>query len=408
MKICLINNLYKPYSRGGAEQVVEAIANGLQEVGYEIFIITTETKKQKNNLPSQAGKTKKQNSASTAQDREKIYYLRGFYYNLNKLPKFLRLFWHILDIFDIGSYWQVKSILKQERPEVVITHNLKGISYLIPRAIKSLKIRHIHTLHDIQLLHPSGLMIYGQERKIDSWLAKIYAGFCLWLFSATNIVISPSKWLMQEHTKRGFFKDAKQIILLNPNPSFPPSFFTKKKELGGKIFHFFYVGQIEEHKGILFLIKVFKELINELNVNKFKLIIAGDGSKIEKARELARDNKVIKFIGKQETEVIMELMGKANCLIVPSLCYENSPTVIYEALSVGLPVIASRIGGVVELIHNFGGILFTPNNKSDLMKKIKWAVKNPLELEKISHGYQEKFSTFKLENYINKLLELFN
>ncbi len=394
MKICLINNLYKPYSRGGAERVVETTADGLQRAGHKVFIITTTTHKH--------------SSAHTIQDEERIYYIRGLYYGLHQLPKFLRLFWHILDMFDIGSYWKLKSILIKEKPEVVITHNLKGISYLIPQAIKKLRIRHIHTLHDIQLLHPSGLMIYGQERKIDSWLAKIYAHFCLWLFDPVNIVISPSKWLLQEHIKRGFFKNTKKVVMPNPVPHFPSFSASKKRGLDSGIFRFLYVGQIEEHKGVLFLTKVFNKLLGEQGVDKCELVIVGDGSEIEKAKELTQDNKNIKFVGRQKTGVVMESMGKAGCLVVPSLCYENSPSVIYEALGAGLPVIASRIGGITELGHNFGGILFIPNSESDLIKKIKWVLKNPLKLNQIRQDYQKKLGYFKSENYINKLLKLFN
>ena len=147
MKICLINNLYKPYNRGGAERIVELIAAGLQGARHEVFLITTKP----------IGRKQKAESR-----KQKVYYINALYYNLNKLPKILRLFWHLCDMFDIGSYFKVKAILKKEKPDVVMTHNLKGVGYLIPSVIKNLGIKHIHTLHDIQLLHPSGLMMHGK------------------------------------------------------------------------------------------------------------------------------------------------------------------------------------------------------------------------------------------------------
>lgn len=392
MKVCLINNLYKPYVRGGAERVVELIADGWREAGHEVFVITTKPIFKKLEITNV---------------KYKIYNISALYYNLDQLPKILRFFWHTLDMFDVGSYWQIKSILIKEKPDIVITHNLKGIGYLIPIVIKNINIKHIHTLHDIQLLHPSGLMIYSQEKKINSRLAKIYSCLCLWLFNSITVVISPSDWLLSEHVKRGFFKKAKKIIL--PNPTCQQIFFPVSKEKSEKVskeFHILYVGQIEKHKGILFLIKTFNKLPGKLGASKCKLIIVGDGSKIKKAKELAQKNNNIKFIGQQKADDVKRLMKESNCLLVPSLCYENSPMVIYEALSIGLPVVASRLGGITELIHNFGGILFKPGREKDLASKIKWAINHPLELHRIGEKGKNKTSQLRIENYINKLIEL--
>jgi len=393
MKICLINNLYKPYNRGGAERVVELIAGGLWEAGHEVFLITT--------LPISR---KHKNTKTQKHKNTKIYYISALYYNLNFLPKVLRLFWHIGDMFDVGSYFKVKSILKKEKPDVVMTHNLKGVGYLIPKVIKRLGLKHIHTLHDIQLLHPSGLMLYGKEKQIDSVLAKMYAGVCRWLFGSPDTVISPSKWLMKMHTDRGFFKDAKQVIIFNPVHK--TEIQIVKDQYDNKIFNFLYVGQIEKHKGILFLIKVFQMLCEELDGVNCELVIIGDGSKMKQAKKLSSNNKNIRLLGKQSKKEVKNLMQKADCLVVPSLCYENSPTVIYEALSIGLPVIASRIGGITELIYNTGGILFRPGNGGDLMYQMKWAMEHGRELRKISENGKEKVKQFGLDNYINTMLRL--
>jgi 5-oxoprolinase (ATP-hydrolysing) len=65
-------------------------------------------------------------------------------------------------------------------------------------AIKSLKIRHIHTLHDIQLASPSGLMIKGEENswQQNSFPVKLYTFICRKLFNQIDYVISPSKLLL--------------------------------------------------------------------------------------------------------------------------------------------------------------------------------------------------------------------
>jgi len=374
MKICLINNLYKPYNRGGAERVVEIIAEEFEKQGNEVFVISTKPFFVKCNL------------------LVKNYYINSFYYNLHKLPKFLRLIWHFFDIFDILSYLKVKKILKKEKPDIIITHNLKGISYLVPKIIKNLKIKYIHTLHDIQLLHPSGLMIHGKEKIINNLFAKIYQAICKNIFNSPDVVISPSKWLMKMHEDRGFFKNSKKVII--PNPIIlNKKLFNKIKEKNKK-FIFLYVGQLEEHKGILFLINVFNKIEN------CELAVVGTGH----CHVHENNNKNINFLGKLKNSEVNKLMQESDALIMPSLCYENSPTVIYEAFANGLPVISSNIGGSPELLKDGAGLLFQAGDENDLIKKINYAMEHKNELREMAKNGSKKIKEFSVEKYIEKLM----
>ena len=124
MKICLINNLYKPYNKGGAEQVIELLYNDFLKKDYKPFIIST--------------------SIENDKKLENNYLLKSKYYNLEKIPIFFRLFWHIYDMFDFWTALKVRKIIKQENPDLIITHNLKGLSFLIPLFYQ--KIKSIFTL----------------------------------------------------------------------------------------------------------------------------------------------------------------------------------------------------------------------------------------------------------------------
>jgi glycosyltransferase involved in cell wall biosynthesis len=405
MKICLITNLYKPYARGGAETVVQVVKESLEKRGDEVFIITTKPWLGFKDLIIKRLKD------------YKIYYINGFYYNLNKIPKFLRLFWHVFDMFDVLSYFRVKNILKKEKPDLVITHCLKGVGFLIPLAIKNLKIKHIHTLHDIQLLHPSGLMFYGKEKILGGLFAKIYQNFCRFLFGSPAVVISPSRWLLNLHAERGFFGNSKMIVMPNPAEFAPTSAAGRKR---GDGFKFLYVGQIEEHKGILFLIKAFKLFLENSrdstppapplakggDIIMPELIIAGDGAKFAEAKKLAGENKNIKLLGRKNREEVAELMRGADCLIVPSLCYDNSPMVIYEAFVANLPVIGAEIGGISELLDKNTGFLFKPGDEDDLINKIKQAFSSTEALKSIAQIGRDKVKNFGAEEYANKLVSL--
>jgi glycosyltransferase involved in cell wall biosynthesis len=390
MKIFLINNLYGKFSRGGAERIVKLTADGFVARGHEVMVITTRPFFSR---PPQAD------------GLVKIRYFAGLYYYVDRMPKILRLFFHLYDMFDCLSYFKLRTILKNEKPDLVITHNLTGIGFWTPALINKLKIKHVHTLHDIQLLHPSGLMLFGKEKIINSMVAKIYQTICKKLFSRVPVVISPSHWLLREHVRRGFFYGAKQVVLPNPAPDWAAEAPVKEKTDSGSI-RLLYAGQVEEHKGVLFLIKALSVLKNDPDFPAYKLTLAGPGTDMERARIEARGNGNIEFTGRVSSASVELLMRQSDYLIVPSLCYENSPTVIYEAVSLGLPVIASRLGGIIELTHEFGGILFNPGDKNDFAGKLIWAAKNPAPLNKQAGCGMRMIKNRSFGRYLQKLLVL--
>ncbi|MDP3899572.1 MAG: glycosyltransferase [bacterium] len=399
MKIVLINNLFKPYARGGAERVVETIADGLTEQGHEVIVVSTRLF---------------QVTIRQLADKYEKYFFYPWniisYFNLHKLPKILRLPWQLINIFNIQSYFKIKKILRREKPELVMTHNLMGVGFLTPLAIKKLNIKHIHVLHDIQLIHPSGLIIKGGENITESFFARVYQNINKKLFGSPNAVISPSRWLLGQYAQKGFFKNSKKIIINNPIPSIPHGIATSSSRvpsrgLGTRYgtpprndnkdkFIFLYVGQVEKHKGAEIMVDSFKQLKNE----NAELWIVGSGSEISSIKYQISNTQNIKLLGKKTPNEVHEIMKKAHCLVVPSLCYENSPTVIFEARQNNLPVIASSIGGIPEMLDK--QFLFKAGDEGSLKNKMQWVIDNYGKMQ------VEKPVNFSVNEYIEKILEL--
>jgi len=370
MKICLINNSYKPFSRGGADRVAEIIANGLAERGHGVFVIAT--KPFFKNLPIRPARPPCPLSetglrqADAGNSRLPIYFIPGFFYYLNQIPAIFRIFWHLIDMFDIGTCYKVKSIFKKEKPDIVITNNLKGLSYLLPRLFKRMRIRHIHILHDVQLIHPSGLLICGREELPHNQAAAYYARLCVLIFGSPEVVISPSAWLLEAHLSMGFFRKSQCQVMRNPVETVEPVL--KKPKSGGKM-RFVYVGQIEEHKGVKLLIDAFSSIYG--NDPAAGLTIIGAGSLKEDLAGRYSGYNNIDFTGKLECKAdILSKLSASDVLIVPSICHENSPTVIYEAVQAGIPVLGSDSSGIKELIEEFGGYTFKTGNSADLGKRL--------------------------------------
>ncbi len=391
MKICLVSNLYPPISRGGAERVAERVVRGLADAGHEVFVISTK--------PWDGWKSLK--PAAVDEKGTKVYrfYPLNIFYYLNdyKHNALWRAKWHFFDMFNCQSAGAVKKILRAEKPDLVLTHNLMGIGFKIPRAIRKLKIKHIHTLHDVQLAVPSGLILKGRENnwKQKTWLRKIYELICRWLFNSPDAVVSPSKWLLDFYLEKGFFKKSKKVVLPNPVERIYPAGIP----MDNSILKLLYLGQIEEHKGILFSVGVLKNL----DIN-FKLHIAGDGSKMEKLKQLvAGDNRFI-IHGKLSSEEVVKIFDQVDLTCVPSLCYENSPSVIYESLAAGVPVLAAKIGGVAELVNDGeNGFTFEAGNAEDLARVLKHAAASRDELQKMRLAAAKSVENFGIEKYIGQL-----
>jgi len=390
MKICVISNLFPPYVRGGAERVADRIARGLVDRGHQVSLISTRPE-----------------SGEVLESQEqgmKIFRFRpkNLYHVLEDRtqPFWKRIIWHLIDLFSSESAKQVSDILKQIQPEIVITHNLKGIGLTIPRAIHKLRIPHIHLLHDVQLIIASGMLIHGNE---DHWMNKgfwqeRYQVATRKAFGSPGVVISPSKFLLDYHLDRNFFLKSKAIVLPNPTPEFGG---VARKETSGPL-KLLSLASLEEHKGLHWLLEVLRGV-----QAPFELTVAGKGSLDAHVKNLSVIDQRFKFFGPFSKDEEVDLLSTADCLIVSSLCYENSPTVIYEALSCGVPVVASNIGGIPELIEEGeNGYLFEPGNGADLLKQLQKIERERKQWFERQDEIRMEISKHAMTHYLDKLEDI--
>ncbi len=382
MNIAIINNLYEPFARGGAERIAKLQFEGLAKNGHNVITISLRP------------------YGSLVRKSKNHYYINSIFPSLNRMPKFLRLFWHFWDIFNFVNYFKIKKILKAKKIDTVITHNMTGIGKLTLFYV-SKNYRHVHILHDIALLHPSGLMFYGAENILDSIFAKLFQRLTKIATRNINLITSPSSWLLDLHLQKGLFKTAKTNVLPNPIKVTSHLKLTRKSDS----FTFLYVGLIAKAKGLDVLLNAFSRL--NKSSQEIKLILIGkmiDGN----LQEIIDQNMEIDYLSELKNEEIMINMQIADCLIMPSVCYENSPTVVYEAMSQGTPVISSEIGGATELIEKFGGLLFEPGNELALRKHMENTIKNSTKAEDEVRLSKSIKKLYNLESYILSLESIIN
>ena len=395
MKVCLINNLYPPYSRGGAEHVVFSTVQGLLARGDEVVVITTAP----------------QASGLTEEAKLKIYRFQPrnvfFYTQARKHNWLARWLWHIIDMFHFGAARYVKKILEAEKPDIVHTHNLMGMSFLIPGVIRRLGLRHLHTVHDVQLVEPSGIILKLREKswRYNNFPTFVYSYIMKKLLGCPDVVISPSQFLLDFYAAHNFFAKSKKVMLRNPVARRADDIGPERHPYNH--IRFLYLGQIEEHKGVVFLVDAFRRLVRRAGLNA-ELNIVGDGSKFKPLKLLTANETRIILRGKVDRVELPKLFEDTDITVVPSLCYENSPTVIFESFSFGVPVLASRVEGIAELIREGeNGLTFETGNAGDLEEKLLWCVNNIYKVVEMGGKTGNFLKGLSTADYINKLGELY-
>ena len=113
------------------------------------------------------------------------------------------------------------------------------------------------------------------------------------------------------------------------------------------------------------------------------------------------------LVGRVDQFKVIDYYRQADLVVVPSLCYENSPTVIYERLVANVPVIASDIGGIVEIVKDdYNGFTFAPGNEKNLIEVLEHFLRQPGEIENLKKNCFISVRNYSAASYIKKLLSL--
>ncbi|MYF99730.1 glycosyltransferase family 4 protein [Candidatus Poribacteria bacterium] len=155
----------------------------------------------------------------------------------------------------------------------------------------------------------------------------------------------------------GFDPDSFEPIQRNPNPD---------------VVRCLAIGRLIPRKGFQFLIRALPQIIDKVN-SQFEIEIIGDGPYEDTLVELAEElgvNTHINFAGSVKYPDLPQKYREADIFILPSLA-EGMPLVVLEAMGTGLPIIASRVEGIDELVEDdLNGALFDPGDVDRLAECI--------------------------------------
>jgi glycosyltransferase involved in cell wall biosynthesis len=360
MKILIVSS--EPGSpRGfGSGKFVRTLCRALVESGFETLLLT-----------------------SFESDR-----LSGIPQVRRKIPRKL-----LFDYVNPLAQWELEKVSERFHPDVVHFNNVYGISSaLISRAARDFPT--VVTVHDYwPFCYFSTMMKRGQVCSMDCRnCAPPMTTVSRRIRHAQlreSILVGPSMYMAQRLKDAGF----PRVMHIPYGISIPP-------EPAPENARILFIGRLTHVKGIEDLVDVAARLTLPLHV-------FGDGPLATKVARRCRSYPHITFHG-FSTDIDFHLRGGGS-LVIPSTWPENQPFVALEALAHGLPIIASRIGGLPELVEaGKNGYLFEPGNRDELAELLKALAENRDIRREFTDASREMAKGFSVEKMVSSYESLYH
>lgn len=292
--------------------------------------------------------------------------------------------------YDWLAFWQMRKIMKEIKPSLVATHSSKA-GWLGRAAARSLRIPVIFTAH--------GWSFTEGVPAIRGWiytLAEKAAGYM------TDRIITVSEYDRRLCLRKGVAPDSKLVTIHN---GIPDMFCSVKRERAA-ITRLMMTARLEKPKNPLFLLQALAELPRD----DWELVLAGEGRQRAEIEEYILRWKLtprVRLLG--ERNDIPELLAGADIFLLLS-DWEGLPISILEAMRAGLPVIASHVGGVPELLDDgVEGFLITRNDLGMLKACLLSLIGDPQLRTMMGMAARKKYEEkFRIEDMIKKTLSVYD
>ncbi|MFH1233015.1 MAG: glycosyltransferase family 4 protein [Patescibacteria group bacterium] len=389
MKILLINKFH--YLRGGAERVYFNTAKVLSEHGHDLAFFSMNRPK---NVVSRWSK----------------YFIDYVDYQDKKLS-FLKKIKVVLKIlYNYQAKQNLEKLLREFQPDIAHLHNIyHQLSPSIIDMLKKYQIPMVMTLHDYKLICPNykiysknevcykcqGERYYNcffrkcmKDSYAKSFLVMIEAYLnnkILKLYHKIDLFIVPSHFMEDVCVKFGILENKLRVV-----NNFVDSSCISNAKVSDKSY-LLYFGRLSEEKGIDILLKAMEKIEDNI---KLKIVGVGPEEKNLKIKSVKlKVKKNIEFIGYKYGEELNNLIINAKAIIIPSIGLENMPMSMLESMALGKVVIASKIGGISEVIKDgVNGMLFSSGNSDSLATKIN-------QLREININDMEKNAIATIKNF---------
>lgn len=351
LRILYLNTLYAPNIGGGAEITLKALVETMAARGHEVCVVTTGRRPQVDDVDG---------------IRVVRIGVRNLYWHFERagIPRWKRAVWHLLDIYNPGMANAVMKVVDEFKPDVVSCHNLAGFSASVWSALSAAGVPLVQVLHDYYSLCPTSNMFRGGYP-----CTRPCTGCCALrmpharLSGRVSAVVGISRFILERHLQSRRFAGVRMRAVI-PNARQGKVAAPRAIAPEGTL-RFGFIGTLAPAKGIELLLEAYASL----TPGRHSLCVAGRGEPEYERHLQARASADIVFMG---NVAAADFFPAIDVLVVPSLWHEPLGMVIVEAFMHGVPVLASRVGGIPELVEDGrNGWLFDPASPGELATRMR-------------------------------------
>ena len=380
LRVLLVVHNFPPYWYAGVENYTYSLAKSFIKVGLDVSVLYPQTE----------------------QDLKEPFIEQDVYDGIKVIRLMLKEDHNpVNQVINEDAEKLFAGVLDEGNYNIVHFHHLIGLPFSLVDTAKAKAVKVAVTLHDFWTVCLKTHLFREEDNKICSGpesvskcikclaenlpdkeketyekylnLRKTAAGN---LLNKADLLVAPSHFVSEKFKSFGYNRDIK-VIPLGINK------IKKINAKGRKKIVFGYVGTINKLKNVELLINSFSGCKGNMVL---KIFGDGDGNVINDIKKMIPNDKRISYRGPYKPSDLPKIFSQIDFLIVPSLI-ESYSLVVREALSAGIPVVASNVGGIPEIIENdVNGLLFNPGSKEELQSIIKILSKDNSLIKKLRKG----------------------
>ena len=359
MKILMVNKFY--YIKGGSETYYFALKQLLESKGHEVIDFSMQDEK---NFESPYSE----------------YFVSAVDYN-GKMGLVQQVKAATNIIYSVEAKKKLERLIQKTKPDVAHLHIFQHqLSPSILDVLKKYNIPVVYTAHDLKMLCLNYVMMTNGEvcekckgghylnclkqkcvkdSSLKSAINVVEGYLHKWRksYDVIDKIVTPSKFYAEKFVEFGVSKE--RVMHL---PNFLGRECPKVNQSEDSLQYFLYFGRLSREKGIMTLIKAVEGTDMQLS------IVGGGPCKDDIKAYITEHNLTnVKLLGFKSGQELIDVVGNARAVVLPSEWYENGPYSAIEALQLGRPIIGSKIGGIPELVDG-NGVTFNHGNVEELKK----------------------------------------
>jgi glycosyltransferase involved in cell wall biosynthesis len=400
LRILICSSFFPPYYLGGAELIAYKQAKILQQMGHDVRVFSGRLGGRwfrTHRVTRENGPFHITRVSLSAHD------ISGTSWDFNS-PDIRREFGRTLDNF---------------RPDVVHFHNIVGLSLGMIDECYRRRIPTVMTLHDYwgicfkntllknsgNICKQGGLACLDCREMLAGRLplpSPVRNAHILFALRQVDRLIAPSRYLAAQYAANGIPNDRITVIHNGIDAeNFAPGQRSQAKLTLG------FIGHLGKHKGL----DVLLHALTLIDAGAVRLLVAGAGEDAERLQTFCHERGLdpyVTFCGRVENRRIATLYRQIDVLVVPSVWPENSPVTITEAMASGIPVIASDVGGIGELVEDGAtGYLIPLHDSLAIAERIGRFLARPELLKTMGERALAKIQAYRMRQQVERIVDVY-